>query len=236
MIQTYHRPETLEEALSLLGSGDVAVLAGGTSLTSGAAGEVVDLQDLGLDEVALDGKRLSIGAMVRLRDLVEGDLVPALLRDLARREAPSTIRNAATIGGAVATGDAESELLAGLLVYEAQVTVMTADGSSTYRLADYLPSLPQGIITEVKVDTDGTGTVARTGRTPADRPIVMAVARRADDGGTVVALTGVSPTPIVVDPSALLAIEPPADFRGSTEYRSHLAKTLVARVIAELDA
>lgn len=235
MIQTYHRPATLDEALGLLGSDGTAVLAGGTSLVaSNAASAVVDLQDLGLDGISLDGSRVAIGAMVRLRDVVESDLVPAFLRDLARREAPSTIRNAATIGGAVATGHAESELVAGLLVYEAAITVAAGDGSTTHSLADYLEGRPRGIIIEITAATDGTAAAARTARTPADRPIVMAAARRGDNGETLLAMTGVAETPVAVDPRSLGAIDPPPDFRGTTEYRKHLADTLGARVIAEL--
>ena len=114
MIEAYHRPSTLEQALDLLDSDHAAVLAGGTSLIAGDGPDaVVDLQDLGLDSIALDGDRLAVGAMTRLRDFAASDLVPQPLRQLAMREAPNTIRNAATIGGTVASGDPESELIAG---------------------------------------------------------------------------------------------------------------------------
>ncbi|MFB3049900.1 MAG: FAD binding domain-containing protein, partial [Acidimicrobiia bacterium] len=117
MIRAYHRPTTLQDALSLLESNDAAVLAGGTSLiASGTAAAVIDLQDLDLSAIGLTDDRVAIGAMARIRDLVESDLVPSILRDLARREAPNTIRNAATLGGTIATRDPESELVAGLLV------------------------------------------------------------------------------------------------------------------------
>ena len=39
--------------------------------------------------------------MARLQDVVDHEWTPPALRDLARRSAPSTIRNAATVGGAV---------------------------------------------------------------------------------------------------------------------------------------
>ncbi len=51
--------------------------------------------------------------MVRLSDLEAHSDVPALLKDLSRREGPNTIRNAATVGGTIASGDPESELVAG---------------------------------------------------------------------------------------------------------------------------
>lgn len=234
MIETYHRPTTLEEALTLLSGPGAAVLGGGTSLVSATtATAVVDLQALGLDELALDGDRLAIGAMVRLADLAQADLASPLLRELAGREAPSTIRNVATVGGTVATGDPESELLAGLLVHDAMVSVAGVDGTEIVALAGYLASAPAGIITAVSVATGGLGASARTGRTPADRPIVMAAARRDDAGKVAIAVTGLAETPVLYEPGT--DGEPPSDFRAGADYRRHLAATLAARVVAELE-
>ncbi len=236
VIRTYHRPTTLEDALSLLESDDAAVLAGGTSLIpslipAGTATAVVDLQDLDLDTIGLDNDRIAIGAMARIRDLVESDLVPLILRDLARREAPNTIRNAATLGGTIASRDPESELVAGLLVHDTRVTIVTGDGPQTVALPDYLATPTPGIITGVTIERGGAAKAQRTGRTPADRPIVMAVARRTDDGAVHLALTGIAAFPVLIDVGELTAFDPPGDFRGTTEYRRHLAETLAARVI-----
>jgi CO/xanthine dehydrogenase FAD-binding subunit len=234
VIETYHRPTTLEEALALLTGPGAAILGGGTSLVPATtATTVVDLQALGFDDLALDGDRLAIGAMVRLADLAEADVSPPLLRDLARREAPSTIRNVATVGGTVVTRDPESELLAGLLVHDAVVTIATEDAATTVALADYLASRPTGIITTVTVATGGQGTAARTGRTPADRPIVMAAARRGDDGSIAIAVTGVAATPVLYEVES--SLDPPSDFRAGADYRRHLATTLVARALDQLD-
>ncbi len=234
-IETYHRPSSLEEALVLLGEGDGAILAGGTSLVaSGTAATVVDLQDVGLDAITLEGDRVWIGAMARLRSLVESDLVPALLRDLARREAPNTIRNAATIGGTVATRDPASELVAGLLVHGAELTLVAPGSARSLPLHEYLEDHPFGVITQVSVEIGGSATAARTGRTPADRSIVAAVARRSDDGAVRLAMTGVAATPLLVDPVDIDELVPPGDYRGSTEYRGHLARVLAARAVAGL--
>ena len=236
MIEAYHRPSTLEQALDLLDSDSVAVLAGGTSLiASDGPAAVVDLQDLGLDIIALDGDRLAVGAMTRLRDFAASDLVPQPLRRLAIREAPNTIRNAATIGGTIASGDPESELLAGLLVYESAVTLTGQGGESTTGLPEYLSVRPGGIITGISIATSGTASAQRTGRTPADRPIVLAVARRTETGAVLLALTGVDSAPVLIDPAAIPSLDPPADFRGSASYRLHLAGILSARAIAGLD-
>lgn len=241
-IRAYHRPTTLEEALALVSHADLeaTVLAGGTVLNAQPDQDpidVVDLQELGLDDVSPSGERLEIGAMTRLQALADHHLVPAVVRDLARREAPSTLRNAATVGGTVGAADPESELLAGLLTYEATVTVVHSIGSESIALDELLADrshLGLGIITSVSIAVDGDAAAERTGRTPADRPIVLAVGRRTGEGALRLALTGVAATPVLVDPAAIAALEPPSDFRGSSGYRKHLAGVLVGRVLARL--
>jgi len=241
-IRTYHRPESLDEALALMAHTDVdaTILAGGTVINGLPAEDpidVVDLQALGLDTIQAAGDLLELGSMVRLSDLEASELAPAMLRDLARREAPNTLRNAATLGGTVAAGDPESELLAGLLAFNATVTVVQSIGSETIPLGELLAErsrLGLGIITSITVEVGGDATAERTGRTPADRPIVMAVARRAEDGSVRLALTGVDTTPVLVDVSALADLDPPPDFRGSTVYRRELAGVLGRRAMTRL--
>ena len=90
------------------------------------------------------------------------------------------------------------------------------------------------LVTSVSVAVDGEGAVAATGRTPADVPIVAAVARRSGDEVRL-ALTGVGPYPIEVDTADPTAgLTPTGDFRGSAAYRIHLAGVLSARVLEEL--
>ncbi|MGI9649036.1 MAG: FAD binding domain-containing protein [Acidimicrobiia bacterium] len=241
-IRAYHRPDTLEAALALLAhaDSDATVLAGGTVINGTPDHdpiELVDLQGLGLDSIAADGDRLEIGAMCRLQDLVDSDLVPAQIRDLAHREAPNTIRQAATCGGTVAAADPESELLAGLLAFEAVVSVVHSIGSESIPLADLLEEperLGLGIITSVSIAVGGDAVSERTARTPADRPIVMAVARRGEDGAVRLAMTGVAATPVLVDPGDVASLQPPGDFRGSTVYRRRVAGVLADRVMSRL--
>lgn len=240
-IRTYHRPTTLEDALSLLAKGEAAVLGGGTVVNAdpSAPNEVVDLQALGLDTLQSEGGTLHIGAMARLQVLVDGERVPPVLRDLSRREGASTIRNAATVGGTVAAADPESELLAGLLAYGASVTIARPSGSDEMGLEGLLADRSQlqgGVITTISLGTDGTAAADRSGRTPADRPIVMAVARRNEAGDLRVAVTGVAATPMLVDPENLDVLVPPSDFRGSLEYRKELARILIGRVVERVDA
>jgi CO/xanthine dehydrogenase FAD-binding subunit len=215
-------------------------LAGGTIVNAGESAqpiELVDLQDLGLDQISLDGTSLRVGAMVRLTDFLAHDATPDVVKDVAAREGPNTFRNAGTVGGAVALGNPESELLAGLLAYEARITVARAGGSTDrVELDDLLDDrgiLDGAIITEVSIGATGRAAVARTGRTPADTSIVAVVGRQVDDGLRL-GITGVADRPVLVDRAQVETLNPPGDFRGSSEYRRHLARTLTVRVVEEL--
>jgi len=237
-VLAYHRPTSLDEAAKLISKDHNLALAGGTAIVpearkqSSIGVEMVDLQALGLGDIEPSHKGLQLGSMVRLGDLRDNADVPDLLKDAARRELPSALRNQATVGGTIAQADTDSLLLAALLVHEALVQLHNQPNAS---LSDYLSGDRRGLIVAVTIETAGTGTIVSTGRTPADTPIVAAVAR-ATGTGPRLALSGVAPTPIEVDPtSPTSGLEPLGDFRGSTAYRIHLARVLSARAVAEVN-
>lgn len=237
-VLAYHRPGSLDEASALLAEPNRRLIGGGTVVVpeSRVAREVgvelVDLQAVGLDALEVADGRVTIGAMARLGDLVLDERTPALLRDLCRRELPSALRNQATIGGTVALAEAESVLLAGLLVHAADVSI---HGTGQRGLAAVLADgVGTAIVTSLTVEDGGSGAVASTGRTPADTPIVAAVAR-AHEGAIRLALTGVAEVPVLADPRDPTAgLDPRGDFRGSADYRLHLAATLAERAVREV--
>ena len=172
--------------------------------------------------------------MVTLTELAEYEMTPAAVLQLIHREAPNTIRNAATIGGAIGTADPESPLLAALLAYDTVVTVVSRDGSEDLGLDEVLDdasSLDGRLIESIHLTVGGDAAWDSTARTPADKPIVLVVGRQTVDGPRVAA-TGVAATPIVLDSPE--SVEPPADFRGSSDYRKHLASVLQQRVLEKL--
>ena len=237
LVNTYHRPTDLDEALMLLARPHTRVLAGGTVVNADRApGDlaVVDLQALGLGGVTAEGTKLRVGATTTLDELARSEVVPSALATVARAEAPSTLRTLATVGGVIAGADRDSVLLAALLVYGTQVEIAGGDDVSLDRLLD--DGLPPGaIITAISCDIDGAVSSASTGRTPADVPIVAAVARASADG-PVLALTGVAERVLLVDAQHPVAsIRPQDDFRGSAAYRTRLADVLSTRAIEGLN-
>lgn len=235
-ILEYHRPHSIEAALGLLETDGAAALGGGTVLSHQKGPRtVVDLQALGLDQMTATDTHMTVGAMVRVQDLIESPETPVLVAQAARREGPNTLRNAATVGGVIACRDWESEFLAALLVHDAIVTLQQAAGSEEVALEDVLSRPDAGtLITAVRIATGGDGAAARTGRTPADESIVSAVARRDASGTTRLAMSGVAAVPVLIDYGRVGELDPPGDFRGSPDYRRQLARVLGQRVLDEI--
>ena len=131
----YYRPESMDQALKYLSLPDTTPLAGGTELLAQEAGvslAVVDLQDLGINQIESAGDRLRIGAMVTLSGLSEyiekeqgTAAATPLLRKAIQQAGPNTYRNAATLGGVIASRLPDSELLAAMLVLDAVLTLQT---------------------------------------------------------------------------------------------------------------
>ena len=101
MITAYHRPKTLDEALTLLAHPNRTPLGGGTLLSRATTDsvEAIDLQSLNLNTIEKQGNNLRIGATVTLQELLISELCPDALRTALQLEAPLNLRNAATVAG-----------------------------------------------------------------------------------------------------------------------------------------
>ena len=279
-LREYHRPlhqnrrRGLDHALELLSRPDIKTvpLAGGDTLLGRSASEVeavVDLQGLDLDTISLDSDpaALRIGAMVTRSALADSPEVRALycgvIAQAARRWGGNVQRNRATVGGALATAAGGDPLVTALLACGAGVVLYGREGDQFIRLADYLPQRDKlisapAIIVEVVIPEPEhqTGAALTTvARTPADAPIVLAVAALTIKDGVCLnvqlALGGIAETPILVPrASALLKtqslapviladaasevaekVHPTGDFRGSAEYRRAMVEVLTRRAL-----
>ncbi len=266
----YYRPKGLDETLKLLADPNTIPLAGGTKLLAGdVESAVVDLQDVGLDRFEKENGYLKIGSMVRLSDAVtgvDGKLFTnraetqldqdGLFQRVLLLAGPNTYRNAATFGGTIASRLADSELLAILLVFGAEITLFSpAEGHIS--LANYLS--PQGkadgLITEITMPWGvGYGSSHRVARTPADSPIVSITAWLPKDGTVRLAATGLREIPYRLESSErrlaagigesateLAAAEAksstrhPGDFRGDSAYRADMAAVLTKRALRDIE-
>ena len=70
-----------------------------------------------------------------------------------------------------------------------------------------------------------------------DVPIVSAVGYSKSKGNFQVSLTGIAQVPtLITAPEELANLNPQGDFRGSSDYRKHLAAILYTRISEELQA
>jgi CO/xanthine dehydrogenase FAD-binding subunit len=117
-----HRPRSVDEALALLQShGEEAkILAGGQSLVPlmnfrlAQPHNLIDLNGVeGLDQIKLDDQTLSLGAMVRQRDVERSPAIAErlpILREAIEQVGHPAIRNRGTAGGSLVHADPSAEL------------------------------------------------------------------------------------------------------------------------------
>jgi probable selenate reductase FAD-binding subunit len=220
-LQHYHRPTDLDQAVALLrqGAPGTVVLAGGTTLLASKRRDVqavVDLRDLPLAYTRTQGATLHVGATTTLQNLADApdlqEFSSGVLAQMAGAIANRNIRNAATLGGCVASAGGENPLLAALLALDAEVVVHTADaeddGPRRIPLTGFLNYRQQllaegALIGELRLPLligPLGAAVASVARTPRDRPIVCAIARLELAKGIAanvrLALGGVAPMPV----------------------------------------
>ncbi len=152
MITTYHRPQTLEEALTLLEQPNTVPLGGGTLLSQPTTDpvSVVDLQHLSLDALRVKGNDLEIGATATLQALLENENCPETLKTAIKLEAPINIRNSATVAGTLVASDGRSPFATALLAMDAKISI-ASEQSSMIGLGEFLPLRPRGLITAITI-------------------------------------------------------------------------------------
>jgi carbon-monoxide dehydrogenase medium subunit len=145
----YRRPESLEEALSLLAEGgwDAKALAGGQSLVPllnlrlARPALLVDLNGLpGLDRIEEANGSLRVGALARQSDLERSpaaQLRCPLLAECLPLVGHFATRNRGTVGGSIAHADAAAELPVALVALGGSVVAESAAGRREIRAEDF---------------------------------------------------------------------------------------------------
>jgi aerobic carbon-monoxide dehydrogenase medium subunit len=216
----YFAPETLDEALEILGrydEGEAKVLAGGMSLIPvmklrfAAPRALVDINRIGgLDELASDGGRLRIGALVRHKTCERSELLKGrygALGDAAPQISDPIVRNLGTVAGSLAHADPQGDWGSVMLATRAEVIARSNESERTipideFFLGPFTTSLqPNEIVTEVRVPDPGTragGTYLKLERKVGDFATVGVAVHVSKSNGSVgtvgIALTGVGPT------------------------------------------
>jgi CO/xanthine dehydrogenase FAD-binding subunit len=246
MITTYHRPQSLDEALTLLTQPNRIPLGGGTLLARSTTDsvEVVDLQALSLNSIVKSGNSLELGATVTLQQLLESVHCPEALQAAIKLEAPLNIRNTATIAGTIVAGDGRSTFATVLLALDAKLEFRNpAKESQTSSIGEFLPLRPRGLITSITLPFNTKLAFEYVSRTPADKPIVCAAMAQWNSGRTRLTLGGYGKAPMLAmdgteaegaETAARNAFHEAADDYGSADYRMDTAATLAKRCLDSL--
>jgi CO/xanthine dehydrogenase FAD-binding subunit len=257
----YRAPESVEEALALLGP-DTAVLAGGQSLVPllnlrlARPELVVDLGGIAeLDYIRAEDGSLRIGAMTRQAALERSGLVRRrwpLLHKAVRFVGHPQIRSRGTVGGSVAHADPAAELPVALTALRARFHLRSESGARVVGTSElflgplYTAREPDELLVEIDVpeQPDGGGSgFAEHARTHGDFATAgaAAVVVREHAG---IALLGAGPVPVRAE-AAERALAAGAEPREAAtlaaqdvdrEHRRALLAELARRAIEEATA
>jgi len=249
MVTTYHRPQTLEEALTLLTQPDTFPLGGGTLLSKPTTNsvQVVDLQALGLNSLTKNGNNLELGATLTLQVLLESEHCPPVLKSALKLEAPLNIRNSATVAGTLVACDGRSTFASMLLAMDAKITTSSKQkAEETINIGDLLPLREQvrgKLITKIVMPLNIKLAFESVARTPADKPIVCAALVQWNSGRTRLVLGGYGKSPMLAmdgteadgaETAARNTYHEATDEWASAEYRVDIAATLAKRCLAQI--
>lgn len=264
-LKTMHKPATVEEAAALLHQPATYPLYGGPALQRhprpAEIEAAVDLGALGLDYVRDSENSLRMGSMLTLEQvrracLERGDQHPKLAGIAAalREDLPETLRHTLRLGDLLMERDPQSLTLTTLLALGA--VLKRADVAMHFTMAAWLAASEDSrryLIAQMRLLSGpqrAAVAIEKVARTPADAPIVAAVAYVEGNGAGKVcysslALCGVAATPVpqpevvhVLDDTgdldaalAQLRLDPPGDHWGSAEYRAEMARIVARRAL-----
>jgi carbon-monoxide dehydrogenase medium subunit len=256
----YVRPGSLDEALAELADPDAKAIAGGHSLLPmmklrlARPSRLVDLAALDLAGVSVDGATIRIGALTTYDELLSlGDDVPlpGALRDAAGEVGDVQVRNAGTVGGALAHGDPASDFAAAVIATGATFLLRSPEGEREVAAAEFFLGPfttilgQQELLLELRVPAPRAGEASAYVAfedSASGYPLAGAAVRVGPDGRSTVGLTGIGAQPLQAT-AVEEAIESGADLGealdavgimaldGDAEHRRQLAIVAVERAL-----
>jgi carbon-monoxide dehydrogenase medium subunit len=256
----HHRPASVDDAVSALGSAsDGKILAGGMTLIPtmkqrlAMPSDVIDLGSIdGLKGIKEEGGNIVIGAMTT-HAAVAGDAtvkakIPALAA-LADGIGDAQVRNRGTLGGSIANNDPAADYPAGLVGLGATVhTTKRQIPADEFFTGMFETALAEDeIVTAVAFPVPEKAAYAKFAN-PASRYAIVGVMVSSGPAGVRVAVTGAGPCVFrLSDAEAALGggFSPDAvanigvssdglnsDLHASAEYRANLVGVMLKRAVA----
>lgn len=250
MIVEYYRPQDIQETLDLLDNQTIkTVLMGGGSAIDRyqvTPFAVIDLQDVGLEEINKKSNFLEIGATVRLQSLFENPQVQEELKRIITLEATYNLRQVATAAGTLIAANGRSPFTTAMLALDASLTLMPGEEELPLGKVLFMRARKLGsrLITKITIPTNVQLAYEQVARSPADLPIVCAAVATWPGGRTRATLGGFGEAPVLASDGPYQGGEVPAahdayshagDEWASAEYRQEIAAILVKRCLAKLE-
>ncbi len=263
-LKTIYKPATADDAATLLMTPGTYPLYGGVALSRAKKLDIqagIDLSDLDLAYVRDSENSLRLGSMLTLEQVrqacqeraPESPKLGAVATILAQ-EMPEAQRNTTRLGDLLIERDPSSPTLTLFLALGGVLKRIDLDMHLT--MAAWLsagPGVMRYLISQIRLPRGTLSSAVayeKVSRTPADAPIVGAVAcvEMSKDGPphyTTLALCGVASSPIPQPATArlfdetsnietalnALRLNPPEDHWGSREYRTEMARVLARRAL-----
>ncbi|MGB6535503.1 MAG: xanthine dehydrogenase family protein subunit M [Xanthobacteraceae bacterium] len=259
---TFHRPQTLRQAASLLAKNeDAKLLAGGHTLLPtmklrlAGPPQLIDLSLIeGLAGIEMKGRSLTIGAMTRHNDVHTSPVVQQnvpVVAKVAGLIGDPAVRHMGTIGGSIANNDPNADYPAVCVGLGATIITnkrrIKADDFFTGMFSTALE--PSEIVTKVSFPVPKRAAYQKF-RNQASRFALVGVFVSKRGSEIRVAVTGAGSNGVFrvpsfeealkkrFSPKSLEGMTIPADgmnadIHGSAEYRAHLVGVLARRAVAE---
>ncbi len=259
-IGNYVKPKTLEEAYELNQARSSRVMGGMMWMRLGNARvkTIIDLSDLGLDQIEDEGNVIKIGAMCTLRQIEQCEALKELYGDgiaeSVRHIVGVQFRNQATIGGSIYGRFGFSDVLTAFLALDTFVELY--DGG-TIRLSEFVNRRPDKdillsiivrkskrkfryeSIRQTKTDFPVIACSVVTGMVHGQETWYFSVGARPMKAALLEKQWEI-PSDASEEMIAEYAKQAASEFtygsnmRGSAEYRQHLAEVLIRREMASI--
>ncbi|MGQ9368023.1 FAD binding domain-containing protein [Azospirillum sp. ST 5-10] len=185
----FHRPSTLDEALTLLRGRPLTLLAGGTDVYPARVAhppdeDMLDLTGIrALSGIAEEAGGHRLGALATWSDLAEADLPPWFdgYRLAARQVGGVQVQNAGTLAGNLCNASPAADGTPNLLVLDAEVELASAAGVRRLPVADFVTGnrctlrRPDEVVTALRVPAFAPGTAATFLKLGARRYLVISI-------------------------------------------------------------
>ena len=220
-----HRPNTPAEARALhCQIANSVYLAGGTEIlrlnsSENDNAEIIDINKLGFDDIFKKDGKIYIGARANLEDINKSELLPSFIREAASFCSSYEKRNAATLGGNIATRREDSYMLSSIVASKASVLVETLNGETEKTIAEYLQDNNKDLLKYFIIDENTKGWVKRFAQSSSSHASLIAA-----HSGDCFALS-VSGSAFIFGntPKLYESMTFKDDLTGSADYKRYLA-------------